>query len=346
MIAQTKAELLKIRSTRTTIGLVLGMIALILLFSLLSGLLTKAPNLDERGGPARAAERRQPRRRLLGARRDHARDQRVPLRHDPPDVPVHAQALARARGQARGRPARRPRLRRRRRGARLRDRLRLPLRRAASPFALDGGQTSRCSCSARSPASRSGARSASGSARSSATRSAAIIGLLAWGFVVENLLFAFVPSVGRFAPVHAQDALIGLTTEHLLPAAAGGAVLARLDDRARARRHRARRAPRRQLADRQRALATGSESPAPSRHNYGSGADDPLWYGEGVQFNTAQEDSDGTPPAMKGLRRRDGAFIREPIGSRCQRLCPPRKRLSVGLCPHRTSRGLWRRRKR
>ena len=31
----------------------------------------------------------------------------------------------------------------------------------------------------------------------------AIIGLLAWGFVVENLLFAFVPSVGRFAPVHA-----------------------------------------------------------------------------------------------------------------------------------------------
>ena len=31
----------------------------------------------------------------------------------------------------------------------------------------------------------------------------AIIGLLAWGFVAENLLFAFVPSVGRFAPVHA-----------------------------------------------------------------------------------------------------------------------------------------------
>jgi ABC-type transport system involved in multi-copper enzyme maturation permease subunit len=53
----------------------------------------------------------------------------------------------------------------------------------------------------------------------------AIIGLLAWGFVAENLLFAFVPSVGRFAPVHAQDALIGLTTDHLLPAAAGGVVL-------------------------------------------------------------------------------------------------------------------------
>ena len=53
MNGQFKAELLKIRSTRTTIGLVLGMIALILLFSLLSGLLTKAPNLtsteDQRG---------------------------------------------------------------------------------------------------------------------------------------------------------------------------------------------------------------------------------------------------------------------------------------------------------
>ena len=53
----------------------------------------------------------------------------------------------------------------------------------------------------------------------------AIIGLLAWGFVAENLLFAFVPSAGRFAPVHAQDALIGLTTEHLLHATAGGLIL-------------------------------------------------------------------------------------------------------------------------
>ena len=32
----------------------------------------------------------------------------------------------------------------------------------------------------------------------------AIIGLLAWGFVVENLLFAFVPSVGRLTPGHAR----------------------------------------------------------------------------------------------------------------------------------------------
>jgi ABC-2 type transport system permease protein len=53
VIAQVKAELLKIRTTRTTVGIVLGMVALILLFSLLSGLLTKAPDLtrteDQRG---------------------------------------------------------------------------------------------------------------------------------------------------------------------------------------------------------------------------------------------------------------------------------------------------------
>jgi hypothetical protein len=53
----------------------------------------------------------------------------------------------------------------------------------------------------------------------------AVIGLLAWGFIVDNLLFGLVPSVGRFTPTRAQDALIGLKTEHLLSSAAGGLVL-------------------------------------------------------------------------------------------------------------------------
>ena len=52
-----------------------------------------------------------------------------------------------------------------------------------------------------------------------------IVGLLAWGFIVENLLFAFVPSVGRLTPGEAESALTGLTTDHLLSPAAGGAVL-------------------------------------------------------------------------------------------------------------------------
>lgn len=53
MIDQIRAELLKIRTTRTTLGLVAGMVALIVLFALLTGLLTKAPHLttpeDQRG---------------------------------------------------------------------------------------------------------------------------------------------------------------------------------------------------------------------------------------------------------------------------------------------------------
>ena len=48
MIAQIRAELLKIRTTRTTIGLILGMIALILIFTLLTGLLTHPSGLASR----------------------------------------------------------------------------------------------------------------------------------------------------------------------------------------------------------------------------------------------------------------------------------------------------------
>ena len=114
VIAQTQAELLKIRSTRTTIGIVLGMIALILLFSLLSGLLTKPPHLtsteDQRGLLSVGSTCRG----LLGAGWDHARDQRVSLRHDPPDLPLHPETLAGGGRQARRRPARWTRVRRRR----------------------------------------------------------------------------------------------------------------------------------------------------------------------------------------------------------------------------------------
>lgn len=53
----------------------------------------------------------------------------------------------------------------------------------------------------------------------------AVISLLAWGFVAENLVFGFLPSIGRFFPVHAQDAMMGPITQHLLPAGSGAAVL-------------------------------------------------------------------------------------------------------------------------
>src|SRR4029077_17738282 len=40
MIPQLRAEIIKVRSTRTTLGLVLGMVAIILLFVILTALLT------------------------------------------------------------------------------------------------------------------------------------------------------------------------------------------------------------------------------------------------------------------------------------------------------------------
>jgi ABC-type transport system involved in multi-copper enzyme maturation permease subunit len=49
----------------------------------------------------------------------------------------------------------------------------------------------------------------------------AVIALLAFGFVVENLIFGFLPSVGRFLPVHASDTMMGLSSQHYLSGTEG-----------------------------------------------------------------------------------------------------------------------------
>jgi ABC-2 type transport system permease protein len=54
----------------------------------------------------------------------------------------------------------------------------------------------------------------------------AVIALLAWGFVVENLVFGFLPKIGRFLPVHASDAIMGPIQDKLLPGNAGLVVTA------------------------------------------------------------------------------------------------------------------------
>jgi ABC-2 type transport system permease protein len=54
----------------------------------------------------------------------------------------------------------------------------------------------------------------------------AIIGLFAWLFVVESLVFGLWPKVGRYLPGPAAQALAGGTGADLLHAAAGGLVLA------------------------------------------------------------------------------------------------------------------------
>lgn len=224
MSAQVRAELLKIRSTRTTIGIVLGMIALILLFSLLSGLLTKAPSLtsteDQRGllsvgslagvfsalagimlvtseyrfGTIRPTFLFTPKRsRVVGAKLAAGLLAGILFG-------VVGEGLGFAIGYA-------------------------SITGRGLSYALSGGQTALLVLGTLAGVALWGALGV-GIGMVVRNQVGAIIGLLAWGFVAENLLFAFVPSVGRFGPAHASDALIGLTTNHLLPAAAGGAALA------------------------------------------------------------------------------------------------------------------------
>lgn len=223
MTTQLKAELLKIRSTRTTVGLVLGMIGLILLFSLLSGLLTKAPNLvsaeDQRGvldvgslagvfsalagimlvtseyryGTIRPTFLFTPKRsRVLAAKL--AAGLLAGLVFG-----IAGEALGFAIGYA-------------------------ALTGRGIHLTLGGGQITLLLLGTFAGTALWGAIGV-GIGAILRSQVGAIIGLLAWGFVAENLLFAFVPSVGRFGPVHAQDALIGLTTDHLLDTPIGGLTL-------------------------------------------------------------------------------------------------------------------------
>lgn len=53
----------------------------------------------------------------------------------------------------------------------------------------------------------------------------AVISLLAWGFVVENLVFGFLPKFGRFLPVHASDSMMGPIEDKLLPGNAGTVIV-------------------------------------------------------------------------------------------------------------------------
>jgi len=223
VIAQVRAELLKIRSTRTTLGLVAGMIALIVLFTLLTGLLTKAPQLtspeDQRGllaigsvaglfsalagvmlitgeyrhGTIRPTFLFAPRRsRVLAAKAIAALLAGIAFG-------VIGEALGFALGY-------------------------LTLHVRGIPFALSTGQATLMLGGGLAAVAL---WAAIGTAVGAIVRNqvGTIIGLLAWGLIIDNLLFAFVPSVGRYSPNRAENAVEGLTTKHLLPATAGGAVL-------------------------------------------------------------------------------------------------------------------------
>jgi ABC-2 type transport system permease protein len=223
MIDQIRAELLKIRSTRTAFGLVAGMVALIVLFPLLNGLLTKAPHLttaeDQRGllavgstaglfsalagvmlitseyrhGTIRPTFLFDPRRsQVLGAKAIASLLAGVTFG-------LVGEALGFGLGY-------------------------LILTARGIPFALTEGQTALLLGGGLAAVAL---WAVIGAAVGTIVRNqvGTIVGLLAWGLIIDNLLFAFVPSVGRYSPSNAENALEGLTTTHLLPAAAGAAVL-------------------------------------------------------------------------------------------------------------------------
>lgn len=223
MTGQLKAELLKIRSTRTTIGLVLGMIGLILLFSLLSGLLTKTPNLvsaeDQRGvlsvGSLAGIFSALAGTMLITSEYRHGTI-RPTFLFTPKRSHVLAAKLAAGllAGLAFGIAG---------------EGLGFAIGYAALAgrgihLTLNSGQITLLLLGTFAATALWGAIGV-GIGTIVRNQVGAIISLLAWGFVAENLLFAFVPSLGRFGPVHAQDALIGLTTNHLLTPLTGGLTL-------------------------------------------------------------------------------------------------------------------------
>lgn len=223
MIAQLKAELLKVRSTRTTLGLFAGMIALTLLIVLLTGLVTHPGGLssrqDQRGlfSPGAVALIFSG---LAGVLLVTSEYRYGTIRPTFLFTPRRAKVLS----------------------AKLTAGLFAGLVFGAVSIGLAVGIGSLI-LSARGIASAlSGGdfallafgglgaialRGAFGVGLGAILRSqvGAVIALLAWDFVVNGLLFGLAPSVGRFMPTTAADALMGLKTPHLLAPAAGGAVL-------------------------------------------------------------------------------------------------------------------------
>ncbi len=223
MIAQVKAELLKVRSTRTTLGLVLGMIVLTLLIVLLTGLLTRTDGLSSKknqlslfatGGVALIFSG------LAGVLLITSEYRHGTIRPTFLFTPRRSTVLS----------------------AKLSAGLLTGLVFGAAgvglalalgsliisvrgiPSALGSGDITLLAFGGLAGIAL---RGAFGVALGAIVRNqvGAVIGLLAWDFVINGLLFGLAPSVGRFMPTTAANALMGLKTSHLLSPAAGGAVL-------------------------------------------------------------------------------------------------------------------------
>jgi ABC-2 type transport system permease protein len=223
VIAQTRAELLKLRSTRTTIALVLAMILLVVLTTLLTALLTKAGHFstkdqqrtllslgslsgvfaaltgvllvtsEYRYGTIRPTLLFEPRRsRVLGAKLVTSALAGLVLG-------IIATGLAVGIGHA-------------------------VLAGRGVSFRLGGGEVAQLMLGTVAGAALWGAIGV-GLGAIVRNQVGGVIALLSFIFVVESLLFGLVPAVGRWLPSQAHEALMGLTTSHLVSPAAGAAAL-------------------------------------------------------------------------------------------------------------------------
>jgi ABC-2 type transport system permease protein len=223
MIAQIRAELLKIRTTRTTIGLILGMIALILLFTLLTGLLTHPSGLaskeDQRqllslgsladvfsalaGVLLVTSEYRFGTIRptiLFNPERSHVLAAKVVAGAL---AGIAFGVLAEAVGWAIGYAI---------------------LDGRGITVVLSSGDILLLTLGGLAGAALWGAIGA-GLGAIIHHQVGGVITLLAGGLVVDDLLFGLVPSVGRFTPTLATDALTGLRVDHLVSPGAGAITL-------------------------------------------------------------------------------------------------------------------------
>ncbi len=223
MIAQIKAELMKVRSTRTTVGLVVGMVALIVFFTLLSGLLSHPSALaskeDQRellslGGLAGVFSA------LAGAllvtseyRFGTIRPTFLfnPRRADVLTAKAVVGAIA---GIAFGVL-----------GEALGWAISYAILDARGiTIVLNSGDVLLLTLGGLAGVALWGAIGA-GIGAIVHNQVGAVIALLAYGFVINNVLFGLVPSVGRFMPARASDALMGLRVQHLVSPGVGAIAL-------------------------------------------------------------------------------------------------------------------------
>lgn len=223
MMAQTNAELLKLRSTRTTAGLLLTTVALVLLFALLTGLVSKAPeitgvdnqrNLLGVGGLAAILAAIAGALLVTGEYRFGTIRPTLLFTPQRSRVIVAKYLASLLAGLVFGV---------------IGEALSLGVGAAVLSgrgiaFDLSGGQLTLLILGTLAGTALWGmiGVAVGGILRNQV---AAVVGLLAWVFVVENLLFGLVPSVGRYTPGQAAQALAGSSAAHTLSAAAGGGVL-------------------------------------------------------------------------------------------------------------------------